>query len=57
MSAIAVAEPVLVGARFINPDLALLKSAFFALGASMIVCVFVTQCMAVMAPLTMPSFS
>lgn len=57
MSAIAVALPVDVGARFIRPERARRRSAFFALGASMIVCVLVTQWMVVSMPRTMRSLS
>ena len=53
----AVAEPVLVGARFMRPERARRRSAFLALGASMMVCVLVTQCTVVMAPLTILRFS
>lgn len=57
MMVIAVAEPVEVGARFMRPERARRRSAFFALGASMIVCVLVTQWIVVSMPRTMPSFS
>ena len=42
MSAMAVAEPVDVGARFMSPARALRRSDFFVLGASTSVWVFVT---------------
>jgi hypothetical protein len=57
MSAIAVAEPVEVGARFMRPERARRRSLFFALGASMMVCVLVMQWIVVIAPWTMPNCS
>jgi hypothetical protein len=53
----AVAEPVEVGARFMRPLRARRKSAFFAFGASMIVCVLVTACTVVMHPCLIFRFS
>lgn len=45
-----------VGARLVRPERARRRSDFFWLGASTIVCVFVTLWMVVMEPLTMPKF-
>ena len=42
MSAMAVADPVEVGARFVSPERARRRSDFFAFGASTMVCVLVT---------------
>ena len=57
MSAIAVALPVLVGARLTSPLRARRRSLFLALGASSSVCVLVMLWIVVMQPRTMPSFS
>lgn len=57
MRVMAVADPVVVGARLTRPERARRKSDFFALGASTIVCVLVTLCTVVMLPRTIPIFS
>ena len=56
MSAMAVADPVEVGARLVRPERARRRSDFFEFGASTMVCVFVTLWMVVMDPRTMPRF-
>lgn len=56
MSAMAVADPVEVGARFVSPERARRRSDFFWFGASTIVCVLVTLWIVVMDPRTMPRF-
>mmetsp|Transcript_13572 Transcript_13572/g.33994 ORF Transcript_13572/g.33994 Transcript_13572/m.33994 type:complete len:295 (+) Transcript_13572:683-1567(+) len=57
ISAMAVADPVEVGARLTMPLRARRRSDFFAFVASSIICVLVTSWIVVMLPLTMPSFS
>ena len=54
MSAMAVAEPVEVGAKLVMPERARRKSLFLLFGASTIVCVLVTLWMVVMEPRLMP---
>jgi hypothetical protein len=57
ISAMAVALPVLVGARLTRPLRARRRSLFLALGASSSVCVLVMLWMVVMQPRTIPIFS
>ena len=57
MSAMAVAEPVDVGAKLTRAERARRRSDFFVLGASTTVCVLVTLCTVVMHPCLIPNFS